>query len=418
MPQTQWGTLSREDTDGTRKTRGLGLGAAVRKFNDLAVPGLGGLWFAKPLLWSLLGIELGGRVRRPNAEVATAIEALACWHALRANGGQRNPRIGGRTKLAALPEGFVPFVRARRRSFYVTVPMRQGMVQPLRALGLVQPGVQRFNAYRLTPDGEDLLTEACAGFRPGHRDVLSALALWIRGDASCHVHSPILRDALSPLTPLPRPAIERLRDRLLTGDGGARRAAVRSWVRDLEPSNTRISWTDRPKAIQVEHWEDLREGARFFLMRDTALRTLDAVEAALRPTASQTLSASEAASAVSKQLADLRASAQRFLSADRDPTHGDASQFATHCAGPDATAVLVGLVRLDGRGLRYQEPVIVPGPAFDRDAATPATPEGNPEPVPELAGLPWPEGVSGRVRAMRSLHDDLEQVSPTQRSAP
>lgn len=50
MATTTWGTLAREDADSLRKTRGLGLGAAVRIFNDRAVPGLGGLWFAKPIL--------------------------------------------------------------------------------------------------------------------------------------------------------------------------------------------------------------------------------------------------------------------------------------------------------------------------------------------------------------------------------
>jgi len=45
-----WGLLGPETLAGERRTRTLGLGATVRSFNDLAVPGLGGVWFGKELL--------------------------------------------------------------------------------------------------------------------------------------------------------------------------------------------------------------------------------------------------------------------------------------------------------------------------------------------------------------------------------
>lgn len=41
-----------------RRTRTLSLGATVRAFNDLAVPGLGGVWFGKQLLLATLGVAI------------------------------------------------------------------------------------------------------------------------------------------------------------------------------------------------------------------------------------------------------------------------------------------------------------------------------------------------------------------------
>jgi hypothetical protein len=45
-----WGLLGPEVLGSQRRMRTLGLGTVVRKFNDLAVPGMGGVWFGKQLL--------------------------------------------------------------------------------------------------------------------------------------------------------------------------------------------------------------------------------------------------------------------------------------------------------------------------------------------------------------------------------
>ena len=50
-----WGLLGPETLNGERRTRTLGVGAAVRCFNDLAVPGTGGVWFGKQVLLATLG---------------------------------------------------------------------------------------------------------------------------------------------------------------------------------------------------------------------------------------------------------------------------------------------------------------------------------------------------------------------------
>ena len=53
-----WGLLGPERLGGLRRTRALGIGSAVRKFDQLAVPGVGGVWFAKQLFLATLGIAV------------------------------------------------------------------------------------------------------------------------------------------------------------------------------------------------------------------------------------------------------------------------------------------------------------------------------------------------------------------------
>ena len=412
MATTTWGTLTREDTDSLRKTRGLGLGAAVRQFNDLAVPGLGGLWFAKPIMWSLLGIHIGNETGNRPALVANAIETLACWHALQSEGEERSNRIGGRRKLGGIGASFVSYKTASKREFYVTVPMRQGMVQPLRELGLVVDGVQRFNAYTLTEAGEALLAAACEGFSPGRRDVVRALTMWVRGaKEDPHIASSLMRDAISPTTPLRAGAASLLRERLLSGRGQARRRAVRGWVRGLKPSATPHGWTERPAEIDEDHWADLREGARFFLMRDAAIHVLDGVEAAVGSSASVGLAAADAAKAVTSPIAALRSSAVLFASAERDPT-GLAAPFAKKCMHADDAEVVRSLVELDGRGLRLVGATVRPGSAFGTGPRGGADVETGPTTIeePEVATLPLPPGISARVRNMRSLDADIDHA--------
>ena len=78
-----WGLLGPEQLGGERRTRTLDLGAAVREYNERAVPGMGGVWYAKQLLLAMLGIALAQKLRErqinvSNITVANAIEALGC----------------------------------------------------------------------------------------------------------------------------------------------------------------------------------------------------------------------------------------------------------------------------------------------------------------------------------------------------
>ena len=154
-----WGLLGPEHLAGSRRTRTLGLGAAVRRFNQLAVPGLGGVWFAKQLFLATLGVVVAERLRQVSRnvktlEVANAVEALACWGAFQTNGWQRDARLRGVQKLAGKAD--LTFAKLCQPRFYVTQPMRMATVEALVDLGFVHPGSQRFNSFRCTEFREGL----------------------------------------------------------------------------------------------------------------------------------------------------------------------------------------------------------------------------------------------------------------------
>jgi hypothetical protein len=406
MPTTTWGTLGREDAGGTRRTRGLGLGSAVRTMNDLAVPGLGGLWFARPLVWSLIGIHLGHKVGRRPAEVANAVEALGCWHALRTPGVGRDGRIGGRTKLERHGADFVSYRQASRRDFYVTAPMRQGMVQPLRAMGLVTGSSQRFNSFELSEKGERVMHAAFGELRANKRPIPDALELWILGqDGKIHLDG--VRAALSPVEPFPAAAASLLQELLLTEAGGERRKALAGWLPRVAGP---VSWQAPIPGLDDEHRMDLRDGAHFFQLRDAALEALDAVEIAIRPASLQRLTLTEAAGQTAEPITRLQAAARLFLNPDRDPTGGLARGFAEGCLQADGADLLRFLVGRDGRGLRLSGEYIRPGLAFRANGPSAGADD---EPIApasqDLAG--WlPGGTSARLRNLKSLLGDLESA--------
>ena len=80
METMTWGLLGPEKIESVRRARSLGVAAAVRAFNDLAVPGLGGVWFGKQIVLATLGVYLAEKVsaKHSNIKVANAVEALAC----------------------------------------------------------------------------------------------------------------------------------------------------------------------------------------------------------------------------------------------------------------------------------------------------------------------------------------------------
>lgn len=99
-----WGLSGPEQLDGERRTRTLDIGAAVREYNERAVPGMGSVWYAKQLFLAMLGIALAQKLRErksnvSNIDAANAIEALGCYYALKQNNGQGDARVRGSEKL-------------------------------------------------------------------------------------------------------------------------------------------------------------------------------------------------------------------------------------------------------------------------------------------------------------------------------
>lgn len=415
-----WGLLGPAWLEKQRRVRSLGVGAAVRAFNELAVPGLGGVWFGRQLCLAALGIEVAQRVtvgqRRPqNTEVANAIEALGCWLDFRATKFQPDARLRGINKLKAC-EKFPTFAEARRRSFYVTQPMRMATVQSLRALGLVEGTSERFNAYRCTDAGRDLAVAGCGGRRPFKRDVVEHLSRWVAGEAK--IDSPELHSAISPTAVLPQSARDRIRERLVAGGttDAARRKAALCWVTDLNKGSPMPSWGQRPAALTAEHWQDLRAGAYFFQTRDSALRVLDTTEAhvGVQGNARVTLNAKVLEPLIGSAFEELRTSARAFVALKHDPTPGQlATKLCTDLTGKVEES-MKKLVSRDGVGLRLSGTNAVPGPAFrgghvgrSTDDAPEEEPDDGEANVTATPAGDWPIGISMRMRRLYWLDLDL-----------
>jgi hypothetical protein len=414
-----WGLLGPETLASERRTRTLGLGATVRSFNDLAVPSLGGVWFGKQLLLATLGVAIAERVRNSgkraqNIEVTNAVEALACWLALDSTGWKRDPRLRGALKLSGRKD--LSFATVCKRSFYVTQPMRQATVQPLRALGLVESNGERFNAFRCTNHGEAFIDAAWAAFKPHKRSVLDHLVMWARGVHDDVKTSSELRRALSPLEPMSQSASEFLRERIVQGTGMevSRRRKALEWVEALRDKTPRqIEWDAKPTMVDELHWRDLRAGALFLAARDAAISLLDQIESHIGNTADQRLSLDATLSeTVANKIKSLREHGQAFLDDNYDPSPVKAAtMFCRECTEQVDTRLLEKLVFREGHVLRQRGRDIVPGVAFRGIQVSPSEAARSPEEdgaEAEVAQvIPLPEGISHRVRNLFLLNLDL-----------
>ena len=413
-----WGLLGPETLASERRTRTLGLGATVRSFNDLAVPGLGGVWFGKQLLLAALGVAVAERVRdsgkrAQNIDVANAVEALACWIALDSTEWRRDPRLRGALKLSGRQD--LSFATVSKRTFYVTQPMRQATVQPLRALAMVESNGERFNAFRPTDHGAAFIAAAWDTFRPHKRSVLEHLALWATGVHDDVKNSWELRRALSPLEPMSESAQEFLRESIVRGSGtdARRRRRALEWVESLRERRRQIAWKEKPPMVDELHWRDLRSGALFFAARDAAIVLLDEIESHIGNAADQRMSIDAAApESVVEKLTLLREHARAFLHGGYDPSPArEATAFCGECAERADASVLERLLFREGHILRQRGRDILPGVAFRGNQTGPSDDARSPEEegaeVEIVQVTPLPEGISHRVRNLFLMNLDL-----------
>lgn len=414
-----WGLLGPETLNGERRTRTLGVGAAVRCFNDLAVPGTGGVWFGKQVLLATLGVATASRVRADgysvqNIETANAIEALACWLALSQNQWQRDARLRGAQKLKG--SRTFSFATVRKPAFYVTQPMRMSTVQALPALGLVEAVAERFNAFGCSDIGDQFIDDSCADFNPYNRSVLQHLIGWVSQQHNNVTNSDALRKALSPVEPLPAPAREFLRERLMIGSGRneKRRCAAVDWMEVLRHTpQAPISWQAKPASITADHWRDLYVGALFFKVRDSAITVLDRLEGHLASRGELRLSLSARLPSIfGDEIMTLRHNATSFLDERHDPSPESLARiFCEECTQRDDANLIRNLVSRDGRVLCVRDDIILPGSAFRGDQERGSDTARSAEEVE--AGLPfrqtvqWPEGISRRIQNLFMLNLDL-----------
>lgn len=415
--EATWGLLGPEFLPNGRRTRTLGLGASVRSFNDLAVPGLGGVWYGKQLLLATLGVAVAEDARSrgakvQNIEVANAIEALACWQAFNSNGWSRDARLRGNTKLQGKDD--FSFRRVRQRNFYVTQPMRMATVQALPALGFVESDSARFNAFRCSDQGRGFIEMATGGYRPYNRTVIDHLTWWVLGKDDC-VDTDTLQQALSPLNRFSDETIPLLRERLIQGgnenhEDKERRGNALVWIESIRKSKpVRLTWAQRPQEISEEHWHDLQAGALFFETREAAIAVLDAAEAHIgNQTVAQSCSLRAQIPAALKPAIDkLKAAAkeyQAFKHADEE-----ANKFCCECVNDDPSSILRSLVKRDGYVLRQVGDEVKPGPAFrgSQLSAEQSGADGDDQETPQAGGIPLPEGISYRVRNFYLLNLDM-----------
>ena len=415
MIESAWGLLGPEDLSNARRTRTLGLGASVRRFNDLAVPGLGGVWYGKQLLLPTLGVAVAEAARREgakvqNIEVANAIEALACWLAFQCNGWKRDSRLRGYTKLKGKDD--YSFRQVRQRNFYVTQPMRMATVQALPALGFVDSDGARFNAFSCTEEGSNLIEQATQDYKPHNRSVIGHLTKWVLGESGRLKNSSPLALALSPLKSLSKDAIPLLHERLIqvgseSPDDRERRKNALAWVESLRKSRPKSqTWAQRPQEIGEQHWRDLHAGALFFAVRDAALLTLDAAEAHIGNQGDgQRLSLKmQTPTSLEQPLEELKSAAKHCL--DFAFVDEDARKFCQECVMDESIEVLRKLVERDGRVLRLVGDEIKPGPVFRGSSPEGSTNEEDQE-TPQAGEISLPESISYRVRNLYLLNLDL-----------
>lgn len=417
----QWGILGPGTVESTRRVRTLGLAASTRLFNDLAVPGLGGVWFGRQLFLATLGVLVAERVeargrRISKIAVSNAIEALACWLALKGTKAG-DGRIRGSVKLAGVGRDELLFGNVSRPSFYVTQPMRMATVTALPALGLVEAAGSRFNSFSCNPEGLAFVEAVTQGHRPCNHELVEHLVLWVLGEDD-RVHTSPLRQALSPLEPLPADARVLLEESLHQGASESpacerqRRSEALDWVRSRRWGAPPSSWDQQPRQISDPgHWADLRAGAAFFSARDAALEALNEMERLIgSPECRHTLGTPLPRPLIDR-LALLRNRARAFL----DLHHADqeaAADFCREVLTPENDEVLRRLLRRDGRILRLVGEQVCPGSAFhggqsSEEAPAPEMEEGPPS--DDTAGYPdWPADISYRIRNLWWLSLDLD----------
>ena len=344
-----------------RRTRTLGLGACVRAFNDLAVPGMGNVYFGKQLLLALLGVDVAQQLRSEgktvrNIETANAIEALACWLAFKENGWNSDSRLQGSTKLHG--KSAPSFNEARKRSYYVSQPMRMATGQPLRELGLVEAESERFNAFQLTELGREIIDVWCKE----SKDIFH----WAKQGNIPADNKKLpnkLTQTLSPVTPLPKDVSCLLRKHICRQD---RRQHILEWVTRVWDQNiSRSDWSEKPSEVNDEHWSDLHAGALFFETQKAAIDLLDAIENQIGNSGEAKFNLDTASEEVNKRIDKLRNCAKKFIEKDHDPTPQEqAKEFCLECAIDKPAEIIKNMVRRDDRVLRLDVDAVIPGSAF------------------------------------------------------
>ena len=347
-----WGILAPDTLISLRRQQNLGLASAVRHFNDCSVPGLGGMWFPMPILWSVLAVSIAEELRVPALPVGNAIEALMMRQA---KDGPADRRVRGARKMQDLNDW--SFKNLKRRGTYVVQPIRMAMVQPLVALNFVRGS--RYGAFAIHTAGAQMLNlPVMANYR-------RVLGEWAHG-RSPHGLNKVIAD-LSPNEAMPHEVRKLILARLIGGDdqsASRRRALV---VLGTGPSASQLDAAEPLSGISADHWTDLRAGAAFMDLRNAALAVLYRLEHRLLQLRDANepavLSVDEASKVVGEPLAALRQYASQ--QGDRIDAAEEASsrKFLSEVKDLPVQKLLQRLAERDGTVIRWRDGRIGLGPA-------------------------------------------------------
>ena len=411
-----WGILGPEEIGRVRRTRTFGVISVVREYNDLAVPGLGNIFFGKQLLIALLGIRLAETLRQngksiSNIAAANAVEALACLLKIQELGGSK-PTLSHAAKLRGrlkLRHGDGSFRRLAAPGGYVTQPMRMATVQPLVALGLVDAGAGfRFNSYKCNERGNRFVQSSFT-IGKGRPCPEYQLLKWAENRES--ITRRMVADYLDLFRPLAPAASAQLRELLAKDE---RREALINWMRKL-PSSITLKHFEKATSVP-NHADHIRDGANFMAMRDAASAILITCEELIRKSTKKEINLKSEAGSIMQNLHDMPAklNAQaksygnnhlRLLESSRD-----ASDFAKLCS-KRGIELLSGLVKRDGNILRMIGDSIKPGPAFDYQSGSHITDNDDAdESWPDRPHkTTWPDHISPRIINLSNLLGDIQQ---------
>lgn len=348
-----WGILAPDTIISQRRQQNLGLASAVRHFNDRSVPGLGGMWFPMPILWSVLAVSIAEELGVSALPVGNAVEALMMRKATEQ--GLADRRVRGLRKMQGLKDW--SFKNLKRRGTYVVQPIRMAMVQPLVALGFVRGS--RFGAFTIHTAGAQMLNLPVMA---NYRRVLGA---WAHG-GSPHGLKKVIED-LSPNAAVPPDVRKLILARLVGGDDPStsrRRALV---ALKAGPSAGQLNAVEPLSGITADHWTDLRAGAAFMDLRSAALAVLyrleerllqlrDANEAAWLPF-------DEANKTVGEPLAALRRYALQLGARIDAADESSSRKFLSEVRDLPDQQLLQKLAERDGTVIRWRDDRIVLGPA-------------------------------------------------------
>tara|TARA_R110002074_G_scaffold136725_2_gene281516 strand:+ start:224 stop:1435 length:1212 start_codon:yes stop_codon:yes gene_type:complete len=355
-----WGILAPDTLVSLRRQQNLGLASAVRHFNDRSVPGLGGMWFPMPILWSVLAVSIAEELRVPALPVGNAIEALMMREATKE--GLADSRVRGIRKMQGLEDW--SFTNLKRRGTYVVQPIRMAMVQPLVALGFVRGC--RYGAFTIHTAGAQMLKlPVMASYR-------RVLGEWAHGRSPRGLNKVI--EDLSPNAAVPDEVRKLIFARLIGGDdpsASRRRTLV---ALGTGPSASQLDATEPLSGITPDHWTDLRAGAAFMDLRNAALAVLYRLEHCLLQLRDANepavLSVGEASKLAGEPLAVLRQCARQQGERIDAGAEVTSRKFLFQVRDLPESQLLKTLAEREGTVIRWRDGRIGLGPAAGEVSAS------------------------------------------------